>query len=114
GTVLLIDSSNSMKGSIDNAMVAARAFAARNPGQPMSVVFFNAKPTVAVELTTDRARVSKVLAKAPKLAEGTHIYDALAAAVAQVRGSAVGAARVVLVSDGADVGSLTSSESALS
>ena len=41
GTVLLIDSSNSMKGSIQSAMQAARAFAARNPGQPLSVVFFN-------------------------------------------------------------------------
>ena len=31
GTVLLIDASNSMKGSIKAAMQAARAFAARNP-----------------------------------------------------------------------------------
>jgi tight adherence protein B len=113
GTVLMIDSSNSMKGSIGNAMAAARAFAARNPGQPLSVVFFNAKPTVAVGLTTDRSRVRAVLAKAPKLAEGTHIFDALAAAVAQVRGSAVGAARIVLLSDGDDVGSFTTLESAL-
>ena len=113
GTVLMIDASNSMKGSIDSAMAAARAFAARNPGQPLSVVFFNAKPTVALPLTTDRAQVKKVLAKAPKLAEGTHIYDALAAAVAQVRGSGLGAARIVLLSDGDDVGSVTSLDSAL-
>ena len=86
GTVLLIDSSNSMKGSIDSAMAAARAFTARNPGQPLSVVFFNAKPTVALPLTTDRDRIAAVLAKPPKLAEGTHIYDALAAAVARSRG----------------------------
>ena len=33
-------------------MAAARAFTARNPGQPLSVVFFNAKPTVALPLTT--------------------------------------------------------------
>jgi tight adherence protein B len=113
GTVLLIDTSNSMKGSIDSAMAAARAFTARNPGQPISVVFFNSKPTVALPLTTDREDVAKVLAKAPKLAEGTHIYDALAAAVAQVRGSALGAARIVLLSDGDDVGSATSLDSAL-
>jgi tight adherence protein B len=113
GTVLLIDSSNSMKGSIDEAMAAARAFTARNPGQPLSVVFFNAKPTVALPLTTERAKVAAVLAKPPKLAEGTHIYDALAAAVAQVRGSALGAARVVLLSDGDDVGSLTTLDAAL-
>ena len=113
GTVLLIDASNSMKGSIGSAMAAARAFAARNPGQPLSVVFFNARPSVALPLTTDRKQVQAVLAKAPKLAEGTHINDALAAAVAQVRGSALGAARIVLLSDGDDVGSATTLDSAL-
>jgi tight adherence protein B len=114
GTVLLIDTSNSMKGSIQSAMQAARAFAARNPGQPLSVVFFNSKPTVALPLTTDRKQVNAVLAKAPKLGEGTRIYDALTAAVAQVRGSTLGAARVVLLTDGDDVGSNTTLDSALS
>jgi tight adherence protein B len=113
GTVLLIDTSNSMRNSIDSAMAAARAFTERNPGQPLSIVFFNAKPTVALPLSTDPDQVKKVLAKPPKLAEGTHIYDALAAAVAQVRGSALGAARIVLLSDGDDVGSGTSLDSAL-
>ena len=113
GTVLLIDASNSMKGSINSAMEAARAFAARNPGQPLSVVFFNVKPTVALPLTTDQKQIKAVLAKPPKLAEGTRLYDALAAAVAQVRGSALGAARIVLLSDGDDVGSVTNLDSAL-
>ena len=54
-----------------------------------------------------------MLAKPPKLAEGTRLYDALVAAVAQVRGSALGAARVVLLTDGDDVGSTTSLDSAL-
>jgi tight adherence protein B len=114
GTVLMIDASNSMKNSINAAMEAARAFAARNPGQPLSVVFFNSKPTIALPLSTDRKDVEAALAKPPKLAEGTRIYDALAAAVAQVRGSALGAARVVLLSDGDDVGSITTADSAIS
>jgi tight adherence protein B len=113
GTVLLIDASNSMKGSIQSAMQAARAFAARNPGQPLSIVFFNSKPTVALPLTTNSKQVKAVLAKPPKLAEGTRINDALVAAVAQVRGSALGAARVVLLTDGDDVGSKTSLDSAI-
>jgi tight adherence protein B len=113
GTVLLIDSSNSMRGSIRSAMAAARAFAARNPGQPLSVVFFNSRPIVALRLTTDGKQVKAVLAKPPKLGEGTRINDALVAAVAQVRGSALGAARIVLLSDGSDVGSTTSLDSAL-
>jgi tight adherence protein B len=113
GTVLLIDSSNSMKSKIGSAMAAARVFAARNPGQPLSVVFFNSKPYVAQRLTTDQAAVTAALAKNPKLGEGTAIYDALAAAVAQVRGSQLGAARFILLSDGEDVGSATSIDSAL-
>ena len=113
GTVLLIDASNSMKGSIGSAMAAARAFAARNPDQPISVVFFNHKPTVALPLSTDRKAVVAALSKPPKLAEGTRTYDALAAAVAQVRGSTLGAARIVLLSDGDDVGSVTTLDSAL-
>ena len=113
GTVLLIDASNSMRGSIESAMDAARAFVARNPGQPISIVFFNAKPTVALPLTTERAQVRAVLAKPPTLAEGTRMFDALNAAVAQVRGSALGAARIVLLSDGDDVGSAATIDSAL-
>ncbi len=114
GTVLLIDASNSMKGSIQAAMQAARAFAARNPGQPLSVVFFNATPKVALPLTTDPKQVQAALAKAPPLAEGTRLWDALAAAVAQVRGSSLGAARVVVLSDGDDVGSVTTEDAAVS
>jgi len=114
GTVLLIDASNSMKGSIQAAMQAARAFAARNPGQPLSVVFFNSQPTVALPLTTDPKQVRAALAKAPKLAEGTRLYDALAAAVAQIRGSSLGAARIVVLSDGDDVGSVTTRDAAIS
>jgi tight adherence protein B len=113
GTVLLIDSSNSMKTKIASAMAAARVFAARNPGQPLSVVFFNSKPQVAQRLTTDAAAVKAALAKPPKTGEGTAMYDALAAAVAQVRGSQLGAARFILLSDGDDVGSTTSLDGAL-
>jgi tight adherence protein B len=114
GTVLLIDSSNSMKQKITSAMAAARLFAARNPGQPLSVVFFNNRPIVAQKLTTDQKAIDAALAKNPKLGEGTAIYDALAAAVAQVRGSQLGAARFILLSDGEDVGSVTSLDGALS
>ena len=114
GTVLLIDASNSMKTKIASAMAAARVFAARNPGQPLSIVFFNSQPIVAQRLTTDSKGVNEALQNPPKLAEGTAMYDALAAAVAQVRGSRLGAARFVLLSDGEDVGSATSLDSALS
>lgn len=113
GTVLLIDSSNSMKGSIDDAMAAARTFASRNPGQPLSVVTFDKKPTVILPFTTDPKAITAALATTPPLAEGTVMYDALAAAVAQARDSGLSAVNVVLVTDGADVRSVTTKESAI-
>ncbi len=113
GTVLLIDASNSMKGSIANAMVAARAFAARNPGTPLSVVTFNARPRVVLPFTTDKKAIVKALATAPALAERTHIWDALSAAQAQIRGARLGAGRIVLLSDGDDVGSTTPQQTAI-
>jgi tight adherence protein B len=114
GTVLLIDSSNSMRGSIDDAMAAARKFAARNPGQPLSVVTFDKTPTVVLPFTTNQKAIKAALAKAPPLAEGTVMYDALAAAAAQARDSGLSAVNVVLVTDGADVRSTTTKDSAIS
>ncbi len=112
GTVLLIDASNSMKPSIDQAMAAARQFAARNPGTPLSVVTFNAKPRVVLPFTTDKKAIAQALATSPPLAEGTAIWDALSASQAQIRGAALGAGRIVLLSDGDDVGSTTTRQTA--
>ena len=110
GTVLLIDASNSMKGSIGEAMAAARSFAARNPGTPLSVVTFNARPRIVLPFTTNKQAITAALATNPKLAEGTHLWDALGAAQAQIRGSSLGAGRIVLVTDGDDVGSTTTKQ----
>jgi len=112
GTVLLIDASNSMKPSIDQAMAAARQFAAKNPGTPLSVVTFNSKPRIVLPFTTDKKAITNALATSPPLAEGTKIWDALSASQAQIRGAALGAGRIVLLSDGDDVGSTTSKETA--
>jgi tight adherence protein B len=114
GTVLLIDTSKSMKGKIVDAMAAARAFAARNPGQPLSVVTFDKVPRVKLPFTTDKKQIKAALQNTPKLALGTVMFDALAAAVAQIRDSGLAAGRVVLLSDGEDVGSTTSKDSAIS
>jgi len=59
GTVLLIDASNSMKGSIGEAMAAARTFAARNPGTPLSVVTFNSRPRVVLPFTADKRAITR-------------------------------------------------------
>src|SRR5258708_2126177 len=62
GTVLLIETSQSMQGSaIQAAMGAARSFAAnRNPQQPLAVSMFGSDSTAALPFTTDPARIGPV------------------------------------------------------
>jgi tight adherence protein B len=114
GTVLLIDASNSMRGDpIAGAMKAARAFAGRrNPGQKLALVTFNSSSNIVLPFTSDGTQITTALARAPQLAEGTHIYDAVQDAVGLVDRAGLKAATVVLVSDGADVGSHSSLKSA--
>lgn len=114
GTVLLIDASNSMTGKIDEAMAAARTFAEGTRGQAIAIVTFNRRPTVTLPFTFEQDRITQALRGQPRLAEGTRLYDALAAAQAQIRDARLGAGRIVLISDGDDVGSTTSRDAIVS
>lgn len=115
GTVLLIDASNSMRGQpVLNAMSAARAFAARNPGQPLAAIAFNDLVTPLLGFTRDKDKVQAGLAKVPKNREGTHIYDAVAEAVRELSVSGFRAGRIVLLSDGQEVRSKVTRATALS
>lgn len=109
GIVLAIDASESMhSGAIDDAMVAARAFAERRrPKQKLGILFFSREQTVALEPTTDVTAIDRALAESPALTRGTRVYDAAARAVELLRDAEVAAGSVVVLSDGADVGSLT-------
>ncbi|MDP9345619.1 MAG: type II secretion system F family protein, partial [Actinomycetota bacterium] len=113
GTVLAIDSSQSMQGRpILAAMAAARAFAARRPAaQPLGVVFFNRGARVALAATTDRRRIDAVLARPPALSRGTRLFDGATVALGVLQRAHVQAGSVVLLSDGADVGSRASAAS---
>lgn len=114
GTVLLIDASNSMRGRpIRDAMTAARAFARRNPNQPLAIISFNDRVETLLPLTEDRRAIESVLAKTPRTREGTHIYDALAAAARHLAERGVDVGRIVMLSDGQEVGSTISRESAV-
>jgi tight adherence protein B len=118
GAVLLIDSSNSMRGApIDGAMRAARAFVAqRNPKMPVAVVVFGPEDAVLVDFTTSQAELVNAVGAVPPLAEGTHIYDALVRASELSRNAELQRTTVVLLSDGTDIGSdagLTDALSAL-
>ena len=107
GTIVLLDASNSMRGApIKAALDSARAFAAkRNSGQLVAILAFNSKVAVLLPFTTVQSEIDAALAKAPRLAEKTHIYDALVQALGLMRDDQIAAGAVVLLSDGKDIGS---------
>jgi tight adherence protein B len=111
GVVLAIDASESMQGKpIAAAMQAARAFAAhRNPNQQLAIVTFNNGVHVLQPLTTSARAIRASLSRTPKLSYGTHIYDALARSASLLTSAQAHGASIVLLSDGADVGSLAKS-----
>jgi len=110
GVVLVVDASDSMAGKpIAGAMAAARAFAAhRAPAQELAFVAFNDKEQVTLPFTRSNAAIASALDTSPRLAYGTHIYDAVSTAVQLLRAAKVDSGSVVLLSDGADLGSRTS------
>ena len=108
GVVLVIDASESMAGKpIAGAMAAARAFAARrNPRQQLALITFNGKTNVALPFTTDPTQIQPVLSTVPKVAYGTHIYDAVSQAEALLTKARIQSGSILLLSDGADTGSV--------
>ncbi len=107
GTVLVIDTSNSMHDqAIKSAIGAARAFAAtRSAQQPLGVVYFNGLTRVGLPLTTDAAQIQRTLAVTPPLARGTHIYDGVALASDMLAEAKINAGSIIVLSDGSDTGS---------
>jgi tight adherence protein B len=107
GAMLVIDTSNSMRGApIRGAMDAARAFAARrNTNQRLSLLTFNSSNELVLPFTRSQAEIDSALARTPGLAGGTHIYDAVGQAIVLMRSAHYQTGAVVLLSDGADTGS---------
>lgn len=105
--VLAIDVSYSMADKIDDAMAAARAFAKhRQVDQKLGIIFFARTPTVALEPTADAAAIERVLTEPPPRSLGTRLYDAAASGIDAIGRAGVDAGSVIVVSDGADHGSL--------
>jgi Flp pilus assembly protein TadB/Mg-chelatase subunit ChlD len=111
GSVLIVDASDSMAGKpITAAMAAARAFEdRRNPNEQIALITFNDTPTVLLPFTRSAAKVDAALSATPKVAYGTHIYDAVAKAELLLRAAAIDSGSIVILSDGADTGSTTPS-----
>jgi tight adherence protein B len=112
---LLIDASKSMKGEpIENAMAAARAFAAkRKPTQQLAVVVFNADTEVVLPFTTDGAAIDAALAQTPPVVYYTRTYDALNETIDLLQREKIGSASIVLLSDGQEVDSRLSLDAAI-
>ena len=110
GVVLVIDASKSMSGAaIAGAVEAARAFAEqRSPNQLVAILVFNSTSSVLLPFTTDQEEIEAALARPPALARGTHVYDAVDAALGLLREAEIAAGSVVVLSDGADTGSAAS------
>jgi len=116
GVVLAIDTSNSMRGAaIQNAMVAARLFQAKSAGAlALGLVTFNGSVHAVARPTTDRTAIEAALRTQPPLAEETHLWDGVGRAIDLLRQAKITAGSVVVLTDGRDIGSRTSSAQAVS
>jgi tight adherence protein B len=109
GTVLLIETSDSMHGNaIQAALRAARTFARqRSAQQPLGVVEFNDAARIVLPLSTDPNAIGDVLGATPPLASGTHIFNAVSTGLGMLASANVTAGAIVLLSDGAITGRLS-------
>lgn len=107
GVILVIDTSQSMRGEpLSQAVAAARTLAAERTGnQELGVIEFNRSSSVLLPLTSDATLIRAALAHEPKPSFGSHIYDATLQAIRQLHDRGVVAGTVIVLSDGADVGS---------
>ncbi|TIC81305.1 VWA domain-containing protein [Nocardioides sp. GY 10113] len=102
-TVLAIDASDSMRGArLAAAEAAALAFLDAAPADVrIGLVTFADRPQQVVAPTTDHGALAEAIG-AIELTRGTHVYDAVASAVALAGDD--GARSVLLLSDGRDQG----------
>ncbi|HZB35656.1 MAG TPA: VWA domain-containing protein [Gaiellaceae bacterium] len=115
GVVLVIDASESMAGSpIVNAMAAARAFAAqRKPSQQLAVLAYNADTQTVLPFTNDQGEIDRALSSTPQIAYYTRMYEAIDHAIALIKEAKLSPGSIVLLSDGQEVGSLSSPADAI-
>jgi tight adherence protein B len=115
GFVLVIDASESMAGSpIANAMAAARAFAAqRKPSQQLAVLAYNADTQTVLPFTTEQAEIERALGGTPQIAYYTRMYEAIDQAISLIEAAKLSPGSIVLLSDGQEVGSLSSPDAAI-
>jgi tight adherence protein B len=106
-TMLAIDASDSMTGAPERgAVAAARTFVAQRRGnQEVGVVTFNGAVNILRTPTIDPGRLQQALADSPQLGYGTRLFDAVNRSLKTLASSKISAGSIVLLSDGADIGS---------
>jgi tight adherence protein B len=106
-TILAIDASDSMTGKPEaGAIAAARTFVAQRRGnQEIGLVTFNGNVNVLQTPTIDPGQLQKALANSPQLGYGTHLFDAVRRSLRTLAASKIAAGSIVILSDGADLGS---------
>jgi tight adherence protein B len=116
GTVLVIDTSGSMKsrGAIDQAKAAARQFiAAKAPNDWIALVSFSSQALTRSDFTQDGVALDKAVESLQAVGE-TALWDALTGAARLLEKRPELQANLVLLSDGADtVSSATEQQAAL-
>jgi tight adherence protein B len=107
GVVLALDASDSMAGApAAAALESARAFVSRRTDtEDIGIVAFNGELSVVRDLTRDSVALRSALTTQPPLAYGTRIYDALMRSLELLREAKISSGSIVLLSDGADIGS---------
>jgi tight adherence protein B len=111
--VLAVDTSDSVAGApLAAAVEAAQAFLnAVPPDVGIGLLTFSDKPRVLVPVTTDRGVVSSAIASLTSTQHGTVLYDAVGAASRMFQPGAEH--NIILLTDGADVGSGSNEASAV-
>ena len=113
--ILAIDASDSMRGAPEAAAIdAARSFAARrSANQQVGVIAFHRTVDVLAPPTANGASLERALAEQPTLSYGTRIYDSLIRSLVLLEHAHVSSGTILLLSDGADLGSHSSLASVL-
>ena len=106
-TMLAIDASDSMAGKPEaGAVAAAKTFVAQRRGnQEVGLITFNGNVNVLQGPTIDPGQLQRALANSPQLAYGTHLFDAVRRSLRTLAAAKISAGSIVLLSDGADLGS---------
>jgi len=115
GVVLALDASESMTGGpAAAALEAGRTFLTHRSGnEEIGIVAFNGEISVLSDLTKDGIALRRTLETQPPLAYGTRIHDAITRSLRLLRDAKLSSGSIVLLSDGADIGSVRTLEQAV-